>query len=138
MRDTERTDGAPHSDGLAFAVDRESAVPPSAQLRDAVLAGVGDGTLTPGQRLPTVRGLAARLGIAANTVAGAYRALERAGVIEGRGRAGTFVSLGDDPVAAEARRIALETAAALAELGVDRDEAIRLLTEAVAARPGRG
>lgn len=38
-----------------------------------------------------MRGLAEELGLAPNTVAKAYRALEAAELVEGRGRHGTFV-----------------------------------------------
>lgn len=105
-------------------------MPPFQQIHDAVVTAIASGSLLPGQRLPTVRALAAHLGLAVNTVAAAYRSLEAAGVVEGRGRAGTFVRLGDDPVAASARKIALEAASALRRLGVDREHALRLLGEA--------
>ena len=48
--------------------------------------------LPPGTRLPTVRALAETLGVAANTVARAYRELEHAGVVTTRGRSGTVVN----------------------------------------------
>lgn len=118
---------------LDFSVDHSSPVPPFKQLHDAVVAAVASGALAPGSRLPTVRALAAELGLATNTVAGAYRALEESGVAEGRGRQGTFVRVdaaGGDPVEVEARRIALEAAAALSRLGVDRARALRLLSDA--------
>ncbi|KAM9863682.1 GntR family transcriptional regulator [Leucobacter sp. BZR 635] len=111
-------------------IDAESSTPPFRQLHLAVVAGVAAGSLTPGSRLPTVRALADSLGIATNTVASAYRSLEAAGVVEGRGRAGTFVSDGDDPIATRAREIARDAAAAFAELGVDRDRAAQLLADA--------
>jgi GntR family transcriptional regulator len=57
-----------------------------------VIARIQDGSFLPGDRLPTVRGLAADLGLAPNTVARAYRDLEAEGWAVGRGRAGTFVS----------------------------------------------
>ena len=50
------------------------------------------GRLPAGTKLPTVRQLAADLGLAANTVARAYRELEADGVVETHGRRGTFVS----------------------------------------------
>ncbi|MFT4231677.1 MAG: GntR family transcriptional regulator [Leucobacter sp.] len=115
-----------------LALDPTSAAPPFRQLHDAVVRGVSSGALRPGQKLPTIRALAARLGLAVNTVAAAYRALEESGVVEGRGRAGTFVGLGDDPVAAAARGIALEAAARLRELGLDAEAARRVFAEAVA------
>lgn len=121
-----------------FRVDPQADAPPYRQLHDAVVAAIADGRLRPGERLPTVRALAARLGLAANTVAAAYRALEGSGVIEGRGRSGTFVRLGDDPVEAEAHRIALEAADRLSRLGLAPERAIRYLTEAVEAAGARG
>lgn len=121
-------------DDEVFRVDATSSSPPYRQLHDAVVTALADGRLHPGEKLPTVRALATQLGLAANTVAAAYRALEEAGVVEGRGRAGTFVRLGDDPIEAEARRIALDAVDRLSALGVDGDRAIRILTEAVRAR----
>lgn len=49
------------------------------------------GELSPGDRLPTVRDVAARLGVSPATVSEAWQALRRAGLIESRGRAGSFV-----------------------------------------------
>lgn len=73
-------------------LDPTSSDPPFAQLHRQIAAQVADGTLRPGDRLPTVRRLAGDLGIAPNTVARAYRELESGGLIVGRGRAGTFVA----------------------------------------------
>lgn len=52
---------------------------------------VADRVLPAGTRLPPIRTLAADLDLAPNTVARAYRQLEEAGVVETRGRHGTFV-----------------------------------------------
>lgn len=52
---------------------------------------ISAGTLAPGQRLPTVRRLAADLGVSPATVSHAWRALAAVGMIETHGRAGTFV-----------------------------------------------
>jgi DNA-binding transcriptional regulator YhcF (GntR family) len=65
--------------------------PASAQVREAVREQIDRGELLPGDRLSTVRALAEDTGLAPNTVARAYRELESAGYVEGRGRAGTFV-----------------------------------------------
>lgn len=128
------TDNA-HDSLALFSLDAQSATPPFQQLHNTVIAAVSSGLLPPGAKLPTVRGLAAHLGIAANTVAAAYRQLEAAGVAEGRGRAGTFVKLdtAGNPVEAEARRIVLEAVAALTGLGVTRERARELLDEAFLA-----
>jgi DNA-binding transcriptional regulator YhcF (GntR family) len=81
-------------DGTApeIAVDTGSAQPPYEQVRAQIAAQIAVGSLPPGARLPTVRQLAGRLGLANNTVAKSYRSLERAGLIETRGRGGTFVA----------------------------------------------
>ena len=118
-----------------FVIDQASTVPPFRQLHDAVIAAIQAGQLVPGAKLPTVRALAAHTGLAVNTVASAYRLLEEAGIVEGRGRAGTFVRLdsGGDPLEAEARRIVHEAARALQRLGFDRDQAVALLSQAYSA-----
>jgi DNA-binding transcriptional regulator YhcF (GntR family) len=53
---------------------------------------IATGLLPVGRRLPTIRQLAADLGLAGGTIARAYRELEQAGLIRSRGRHGTFVS----------------------------------------------
>ncbi|GAA5034791.1 aminotransferase class I/II-fold pyridoxal phosphate-dependent enzyme [Microbacterium fluvii] len=58
----------------------------------SVIARLGaEGVLAPGDRLPTVRDLAAELGVSPATVSAAWQALARTGMIVSRGRAGTFV-----------------------------------------------
>lgn len=67
--------------------------PKSAQaLVEAIERAIGDGTLRRDDRLPPVRELADATGLAANTVASAYRTLNQRGVVVGRGRAGTFIA----------------------------------------------
>ncbi|GAB3646790.1 transcriptional regulator domain-containing protein [Glycomyces tarimensis] len=61
------------------------------EIAASVEVGVRDGHLRPGRTLPAVRKLAADLGVAAGTVAAAYRQLRQRGVVETGGRAGTFV-----------------------------------------------
>ena len=76
---------------LPLTVDPASPTAPFEQVRTQVAALVAQGDLAPGTRLPTVRQLAADLGLAANTVARAYRELEADGVLATYGRKGTFV-----------------------------------------------
>ncbi|QFU15135.1 GntR family transcriptional regulator [Microvirga thermotolerans] len=79
---------------LAAALDRTLPVPLGVQLRGLIEFGIGLGELQPGQRLPSVRELAERAGIAPMTVAGVYRELRRSGLIEAKPGAGTYVSDG--------------------------------------------
>lgn len=57
----------------------------------AIGALVGDGVLQPGDQLPTVRALAAHLGVSPNTVADAWRLLQTHGAISTDRRRGTRV-----------------------------------------------
>ena len=78
--------------GVRITLDPSSPEPLSEQLAAAIADRIRRGSLAPGARLPTVRALAEDMGLAANTVAKAYRALEEAGLVQGRGRQGTFVT----------------------------------------------
>jgi DNA-binding transcriptional regulator YhcF (GntR family) len=77
---------------MQFAIDTSAAMPPYEQIRVQVRDAVAGGALAAGAKLPTVRALADELGLAVNTVARAYRELETDGIIETRGRAGSFVA----------------------------------------------
>ncbi|WP_418955876.1 aminotransferase class I/II-fold pyridoxal phosphate-dependent enzyme [Streptomyces tritici] len=63
----------------------------ASEIAASVERGVGSGALEPGQLLPPMRELAARLGVNPNTVAAAYRTLRERGVIETAGRRGSRV-----------------------------------------------
>ncbi|MET0703658.1 MAG: GntR family transcriptional regulator [Mycobacterium sp.] len=110
-------------------VDEQAARPLFDQLRSQIIEGVRDGRLPPGTRLPTVRELAARLGLAVNTVARAYRELETAGIVETRGRFGSFIAHADPADAAMASAAQLYAQAARS-LGLGKREALRYLDTA--------
>src|SRR6476659_9063511 len=113
---------------MGFLIDTTSSASPFAQLREQIRRQVASGELRAGTRLPTVRALATDLGLAANTVARAYRELEGLGMIETRGRAGSFVS--GEGVERAAREAAHTFVDQLRSLGVDRDRAIALVRRA--------
>ena len=110
-------------------VDSRAAKPLFDQLRTQIIGGVRNGQLAAGARLPTVRELAGHLGLAVNTVARAYRELESAGILETRGRFGTFVARQDpaDVAMAAAARAYVYTARGL---GIDEAEALRYVKAA--------
>ncbi|RSN13197.1 GntR family transcriptional regulator [Streptomyces sp. WAC 05977] len=116
-----------------ISVDTNSPIPPYEQVRSAFAAQIKDRTLPVGTKLPTVRKLAEDLGIAPNTVAKAYRELEEAGLIETRGRAGTFVGDSGDQNRKLAQKAAAEYAAITRKLGLSQGEAIAIVDAALAA-----
>lgn len=124
------TDPAAVDLAALLAID-PSGPAPFEQVRAGVIDLVADGALLVGQRIPTVRKLAADLGLAANTVARSYRELESAGVIETRGRHGSYVRAGRDSALDTAQRATVAHVAALRAMGVDDDTIVTLVTQAV-------
>lgn len=112
-----------------LTIDPASPVPPFEQLRTALLARMQDGALPAGSRLPTVRQLAADLGIAPGTVARAYKELEASGAIETRGRGGTVVAWSPDAGERRVQELAAQLSAAARENGVAA-ERVRALVDA--------
>ena len=110
-------------------------VPIYLQLVEQVKHAIETGALRAGDQLPSIRPLAEELVINANTVAKAYRELEREGVLELRQGAGAFVA--DTARARQgaaekfrgAQPLVAETVGELRERGLTDDE-IRRLFEA--------
>ena len=106
-------------------IHHETGTPPFEQARSQIAGQIAAGRLPAGTRLPTVRALAAELGLAVNTVARVYKELEADGLIVTEGRRGTFVrstsagSAMDEEAAAYVR--------ACRRRGLTRAEAIRLV-----------
>ncbi|ATL70586.1 GntR family transcriptional regulator [Nocardia terpenica] len=116
---------------LDIPVDHHSTVPPYEQLRQGIIARVRSGELTAGTKIPTVRALAAQLGLAPNTVARAYRELEQDGVLETRGRLGSFIASSGDPTRDVAGRAATEYVTVVRRLGLDDDTALGYIRAAL-------
>ena len=120
---------------MLIRVDAAAATPPYEQVRAQIAALVRSGSLPVGARLPTVRKLAEDLGLAVNTVARSYKELEADGVLETRGRHGTFAAAVTD-----AQQAAAEAAAAYVErvrrLGIGDQEALRHIATALDVRAG--
>ncbi|MGW0038821.1 GntR family transcriptional regulator [Gordonia sp. NPDC003376] len=120
--------------GAYLRLDPESGQPPYEQIRRGVLALIDDGVLLVGSRIPTVRALAADLDVAPNTVARSYRELESAGVLETRGRSGSFIKSGPDATLASAQYATVEHVNNLRQLGISDDKIVELVTQAVRSR----
>lgn len=116
-----------------ITIDSTSPTPPFEQLREQLAADIRSGELTAGAKLPTVRGLADDLGLAPNTVARAYRELEEVGIIETRGRNGSFVAWSSDGAQRQAEEAARSFAERILALGVDGERALELVRRALSA-----
>jgi GntR family transcriptional regulator len=119
---------------MRFRVNPSSSEPVYAQIVRQAREAVARGHLRPGEQLPTVRELAVDLVINPNTIAAAYREMERAGlVVTQRGR-GTFVA-DPQPVSASDRRRLLQKPLDLllteaAHLGATEEELLDALRAA--------
>ena len=121
-----------------LTVDPRSGVPIYLQIVEQVKRSVALGVLQTGEQLPTVKQLALDLTVNPNTVARAYRDLEREQVIETAPGRGSFVrdsGVAESPkVAAEIGADALDVALREAKsVGLGRDD-VRTLFEAALSR----
>lgn len=118
---------------MIINIDPAGAGTPAEQLMAQISALIDRGELSPGDRLPTIRSLAADLGLAPGTVARAYAELERDGWLTAQGRRGTVVA---EPPLDHPYRHVSEAAEALAQAarrsGLDVAGARRLLDVAFA------
>lgn len=111
---------------MILRVDTGDAVPAYEQIRLQLTAMIAAGTLPPGSQLPTIRQLAADLGLAKGTVSKAYEMLLRDRAVESRGRSGTVVAAGPHDRTAAAQQVteaADRLAVAARQAGLTRTDA---------------
>jgi GntR family transcriptional regulator len=77
---------------MEIRVNSSSGVPIYLQLMEQIKHAVDTGAVREGEQLPTIRKIAQELTMNPNTVARAYRELEREGVIEVRHGSGAYIS----------------------------------------------
>jgi GntR family transcriptional regulator len=116
-----------------ITVDDSNPTPPFEQIRSQLAGLISVGTLPHGERLPTVRQLAADLRLAPGTVARAYSALEADGLIETRRGGGTRVSSRVD-LHADVQDAAAGLAAAARVRGLSLEEAVFAVRDAWSAQ----
>jgi DNA-binding transcriptional regulator YhcF (GntR family) len=116
---------------MDITIDPAAATPPYEQVRLQIAAQAAAGTLTAGTKLPPVRTLATDLGLAANTVARAYRELELAGLVQTRGRAGTVITARASGTPVQAQRAAAAYAEKTRALGIPPEQALSLVRAAL-------
>lgn len=116
---------------VAVTVDLRSAVPVYEQIRSRIAGFIGAGVLVPDERLPSVRALAADLGVAVNTVARAYTELEAAGLVHTRRRTGTVVAALTTPrVPDEIHEAARRFVGVSHTAGLDEDAVVEIVRSA--------
>lgn len=125
-----------------ISIRPSSDVPIHRQIADGLRLAVAAGRLAPGDDVPSVRALAARLGVNPNTVARAYRELERERLVETRRGAGTFVARRPEAGARRAARRAVEEravelVAVARQGGLRRNEIVAIVRRELAKTGGR-
>jgi GntR family transcriptional regulator len=76
---------------MKFRINPHSDTPIYEQMIDQIIAAIEANRLGSGDKLPSIRGLSAQLGINPNTTARVYRELEIRGIVESRMGSGCFV-----------------------------------------------
>lgn len=103
------------------------------QLIAQIKVGIVTGAFPPGERLPSVRDLAAEAGVNPNTMQRALTELERDGLVYSQRTAGRFVTEDQNMIASAKRSLAeshIQTfLRAMAHLGYDREEILTLLRQ---------
>jgi DNA-binding transcriptional regulator YhcF (GntR family) len=117
-----------------LSIDTALTDPPFEQVRSQLANAITTGQFEPEDQLPTVRKLAADLGLAANTVARAYRELELAGIIETRGRHGTFVAGSLSPKKEAGVRSAAAFVQRMRDLGIGDAEMLAIFRNEIDRR----
>ena len=119
---------------MQIRVETSSGMPITRQIAAQIRAQCASGTLKPGERLPSVRVLAAELTVNQNTILRVYERLTGEGLLERRHGDGTFVADRVPTGQMKAQRhLLLEQIARTVELaktlGMDVEETHQLLDE---------
>lgn len=117
-----------------MSYDFDSGRPIYTQLLEKITTDIVSGSLTPGQKLPGVRELAAQYGVNPNTVQRTMAELERQGLVYSERTAGRFVTQDTDKIHETritiARGLAQTYLKSMQDLGMPTDE-IKLITQSI-------
>ncbi|MFC7785150.1 GntR family transcriptional regulator [Rossellomorea sp. GCM10028870] len=126
---------------MFIQIESQSVVPIYAQVRNGIMEGIVRGELVPGDVLPSVRALAADLGVNMHTVNKSYHELESKGVIQIVPKSGAVIcppsvdgiaSLRIDQISGELRPILVESLV----LGMKEDDIKDLVTSIISKVKG--
>jgi DNA-binding transcriptional regulator YhcF (GntR family) len=88
---------------VKIKVDPHSSIAIYEQMANTIVAAIEGNILGAGDKLPSIRGLSAQLGINPNTTARVYRELELRGFIESKAGSGSYVLPRSEEAAAAAK-----------------------------------
>ena len=121
---------------MAWSLDSDR--PIYAQLLERIQLQIVSGTYGPGDKLPSVRELAAEASVNPNTMQKAFAELERSGLIVTKRTSGRFVTEDKDMITQIRTQLAKEEALSfiekMKELGFEKNDILALLS-AVAEEP---
>ncbi|MDO4600594.1 MAG: GntR family transcriptional regulator [[Ruminococcus] gnavus] len=125
---------------MLIRLDMASDIPIYVQLRNQIVMGIGTGALKVGERLPTVRQMAADAGVNTMTVNKTYQLLKAEGFIEIDRRKGAVVNPVEDTAGAFREKLEGELALLGAEAkikGMEEREFLQLCGEIFAKLSGQ-
>lgn len=117
---------------MILQIDFESDQPLYAQIRDQVVIGIAAGLLQPGESLPSVRRLAADIGINVHTVHKAYARLKDEGYVDIDRRSGAKIASvpsADETFARDLEKQIKPLVAASLCRGMDLDDFFKLVRQ---------
>jgi GntR family transcriptional regulator len=119
---------------MRIQVETSTGMPITRQIAAQIRAGCASGAIRPGERLPSVRALAAELAVNQNTILRVYERLTAEGLLERRHGDGTFVAEHSPAGQMKSQRqLFRQEIARLAELaktlGVEAEEVHQMLDE---------
>ena len=118
---------------MYITIDETDRHPIYRQVADEIKALIARGELKEGMALPPVRQVAADLGVNLNTIAAAYRELQKQGLLRVRHGSGAFISSNRiaQQTDAELRKALRASLAHLALAGLPRSEVLAIVEEEV-------
>ena len=116
---------------MFIKIEMDSDVPLYTQLVNGLIEGIANGSLLPGDSLPSVRSLAADLGINMHTVNKAYRELDTKGIVRIIPKSGAVVNSPSKDQASLARikHLMRPTIAEALAIGLSVKEIEQMVTE---------